>query len=103
MGIFHIWLARRYPVFEEVLSDIRITGFDIIFFWVARMMFSGLYFQDEVPFKDIYIHALVRDEHGQKMSKTKGNVVDPLTEIDKMAWMHRLRWLLWLPKVETFF
>ncbi len=72
-------LKKYYP------TSVLMTGFDIIFFWVARMMFSGLYFQDEVPFKDIYIHALVRDENGQKMSKTKGNVVDPLTEIDKIG------------------
>ncbi len=70
-------LKRYYP------TSVLITGFDIIFFWVARMMFSGLKFMDEIPFHDIYIHALVRDEHGQKMSKTKGNVVDPLKEIEK--------------------
>ena len=70
-------LEKYYP------TSVLITGFDIIFFWVARMMFSGLHFKNEVPFKDIYIHALVRDEHGQKMSKTKGNVVDPLGEIEK--------------------
>ncbi|MEM9233559.1 MAG: class I tRNA ligase family protein, partial [Pseudomonadota bacterium] len=58
------------------------TAFDIIFFWVARMMMMGLHFQKEVPFKDVYIHAIVRDEKGQKMSKSKGNVVDPL---DKMS------------------
>lgn len=70
-------LARYYP------TSVLITGFDIIFFWVARMMFSGLHFMGEVPFQDIYIHALVRDEHGQKMSKTKGNVINPLQEIEK--------------------
>ncbi|GAB6094328.1 valine--tRNA ligase [Desulfatiferula olefinivorans] len=59
-----------------------VTGFDILFFWVARMMMMGLHFMDEVPFKDVYIHALVRDEDGQKMSKSKGNVIDPLTVID---------------------
>ncbi|MFO0003855.1 MAG: class I tRNA ligase family protein, partial [bacterium] len=55
----------------------------IIFFWVARMIFSGQHFMGQVPFKDVYIHALVRDEQGQKMSKTKGNVVDPLVAIEQ--------------------
>ena len=73
----HEDLARYYP------TSVLITGFDIIFFWVARMMFSGIHWMGEVPFKDVYIHALVRDEHGQKMSKTKGNVVDPLDAIGK--------------------
>ncbi|HMK13668.1 MAG TPA: valine--tRNA ligase, partial [Burkholderiales bacterium] len=65
-------LARYYP------TDVLVTGFDIIFFWVARMMMMGLHVMEEVPFRDVYIHALVRDEKGQKMSKSKGNVIDPL-------------------------
>ena len=70
-------LARHYK------TDVLVTGFDIIFFWVARMMMSGLHFMDEVPFHTVYVHALVRDEKGAKMSKSKGNVVDPLALIDK--------------------
>ena len=63
-------------------TDVLSTAHDIIFFWVARMMMMGLHFMQEVPFHTVYIHALVRDEKGQKMSKTKGNVVDPLELID---------------------
>jgi valyl-tRNA synthetase len=70
-------LRRYYP------TSVLVTGFDIIFFWVARMMMMGLHFMKEVPFGDVYIHALVRDEHGAKMSKSKGNVIDPLELIDE--------------------
>jgi valyl-tRNA synthetase len=70
-------LKRYYP------TATLVTAFDIIFFWVARMMMMGLNFMDEVPFKDVYIHAIVRDEKGAKMSKSKGNVIDPLTIVDQ--------------------
>ena len=61
------------------------TGYDILFFWVARMIMSGMYFTGKIPFSQIYLHGLVRDEHGKKMSKTKGNVVDPLTVMDELG------------------
>ena len=64
-------------------NSLLITGFDIMFFWVARMMMMGDHFQGELPFKDIYMHALVRDEHGAKMSKSKGNVIDPLDMVEE--------------------
>jgi len=70
-------LKRYYP------GDVLVTGFDIIFFWVARMMMMGLHFMNDVPFRTVYIHALVRDERGQKMAKFKGNVIDPLDLIDE--------------------
>ena len=70
-------LKRYYP------TDVLVTGFDIIFFWVARMMMAGLQFMDQTPFHTVYIHALVRDEKGAKMSKSKGNVIDPLDVVER--------------------
>ncbi|MBG1231339.1 valine--tRNA ligase [Aestuariivirga litoralis] len=72
-------LKRHYP------TNTLVTGFDIIFFWVARMMMMGLHFMKDVPFDTVYIHALVRDEKGQKMSKSKGNVIDPLDLMDEFG------------------
>ena len=73
------YLKKFYP------TTVLVTGFDIIFFWVARMIMFGMEFMKKEPFKDIYVHALVRDEKGQKMSKSKGNVIDPLELIEKYS------------------
>lgn len=70
-------LKRYYP------TDVLVTGWDIIFFWVARMMMMGMYFMKDVPFRTVYLHGLVTDEKGQKMSKSKGNAMDPLELVDK--------------------
>ena len=70
-------LKKFYP------TSVLCTGFDILFFWVARMIMMGVRFMDNIPFHNVYIHALIRDSEGQKMSKTKGNVIDPLTMMDK--------------------
>ena len=72
-------VKRYYP------TNVLVTGFDIIFFWVARMMMMGMHFMKDVPFPTVYIHALVRDEKGAKMSKSKGNVIDPLNLIDQFG------------------
>ena len=77
------WPAKTRELKKFYPTSILVTGFDIIFFWVARMLMMGNYFLKQTPFKKVYVHALVRDEKGQKMSKSKGNVIDPLELIDE--------------------
>jgi len=77
------WPDRTPELKTYYQTDVLVTGFDIIFFWVARMMMMGLHFMDEEPFHTVYVHALVRDKNGAKMSKSKGNVIDPLELIDE--------------------
>ena len=77
------WPDKTVEIDKYYPTNLLVTGFDIIFFWVARMMMMGIHFMGKRPFSEVYIHALVRDEKGQKMSKSKGNIVDPLELIDK--------------------
>ena len=77
------WPEKTQELSDFYPTSVLVTAHDIIFFWVARMMMQGIKFMDDIPFKDVYVHALVLDEHGQKMSKSKGNVIDPLVLIDK--------------------
>jgi len=77
------WPKKTYELKRFYSTSVLVTGFDIIFFWVARMMMMSLYFMKKVPFSHVYVHALVRDEKGQKMSKSKGNVIDPLVLISE--------------------
>jgi len=79
------WPKKNYYLKKFYPTSVLVTGFDIIFFWVARMIMFGMEFLNKEPFKDIYVHALVRDEKGQKMSKSKGNVIDPLELIEKYS------------------
>ena len=84
-GLFPPWAGRRQTKELQTFypTSVLITSFDILFFWVARMMMMGLHFMDEVPFRDVYLHALVRDKHGKKMSKSTGNVIDPIVMVEQ--------------------
>ena len=81
--LLHCWPKKTKELSKFYPTSVLVTGFDIIFFWVARMLMMGSFFKNKTPFNKVYVHALVRDEKGQKMSKSKGNVIDPLELINE--------------------